>query len=210
MPRRRKLGVIVPGTDANLRLEVCSGYWPPGGITAVFWKARPSGPPTDGGVPEQLFRAAGMAIPGALGRRHIGGSGAHAYSGGITRRSRSCWAFKVSWMRCAWAFARIRCAGERSRNGRRSLPPACRQPRRPERSLPNTCADLLFVGAVRCAHEGPFGASAGDYARRVSSPNLRRGSAPTRYSVMKSRESHRGPGGRGRRVRAGIPGAAGS
>jgi hypothetical protein len=25
LPRRRKLGVIVPGTDANLRLEVCSG-----------------------------------------------------------------------------------------------------------------------------------------------------------------------------------------
>jgi len=25
VPRRRKLGVIVPGTDANLRLEVCSG-----------------------------------------------------------------------------------------------------------------------------------------------------------------------------------------
>jgi hypothetical protein len=71
---------------------------------------------------------------------------------------------------------------------------------------------LIFclIGAVRCAHEGPFGASAGDYARRVSSPNLRRGSAPTRYSVMKTREPHRGPGGRGRRVRAGIPGAAGS
>jgi hypothetical protein len=25
LPRRRKLGVIVPGTDANLRLEICSG-----------------------------------------------------------------------------------------------------------------------------------------------------------------------------------------
>jgi hypothetical protein len=25
VPRHRKLGMIVPGTDANLRLEVCSG-----------------------------------------------------------------------------------------------------------------------------------------------------------------------------------------
>jgi len=25
VPRRRKLGVIVPGTDADLRLQVCSG-----------------------------------------------------------------------------------------------------------------------------------------------------------------------------------------
>jgi len=82
----------------------------------------------------------------------------------------------------------------------------------PEPALTGAASgSFASAGAVRCAHEGSFGAR----QRRRLRPahfvaKFAEGSASTLYSVMKTREPHRGPGGTGRRVRAGIPGAAGS